>query len=184
MENPFQVSWQSKVTKWTVWLSLTVLTARVSFGANSVGASLTFDRGDQRLVTSSPTRDGVRGETTPALAKHAVTNSTNRAKKTKPAKLKISGYGFLGDRQLKRLLRVLVSGGEKPQVYSADCVEDAGLILISALRREGYLEPALTAEMTLEDGRKFARKIDESMQSPLPRPLRARKVHFKIRKGV
>jgi outer membrane protein assembly complex protein YaeT len=110
--------------------------------------------------------------------------SQTRPRKSKPAELKISGYGFLGDRELKRLLRVLLSTGKKPEVYSADWVEDAALILASKLGREGYLEPQITAELTLEDGHQLDFEWRQAMNTPLPRPLRIRKAHFRIRKGV
>ena len=102
----------------------------------------------------------------------------------KHAKLQVSGHGFLRDRQLRKVLQVLLLSGKKPEFYDANFVEDAALVLVSTVRRDGYLAPSLTAQLTLEDGRQLGYTWDEEMENPLPRPLRIRKIHFKIRKGV
>ena len=102
----------------------------------------------------------------------------------KPAQLRISGYGFLGNRELKRLLQTVVMSGKKPEIYDANFVEDSALILLSTLRRDGFLKPFLGAELTLESGQKLPFHWNESSREPLPRPLRIRKVHFRIHKGV
>src|SRR5215212_1658193 len=45
-----------------------------------------------------------------------------------PAKLKISGYGFLGNRQLKRIVKTLELGRKRTDSFGAAFVEDAALI--------------------------------------------------------
>ena len=85
---------------------------------------------------------------------------------------------------MKKLLQLLVLSGKKPAFYDANFVEDAALILASTLRRDGYLEPEVTAELTLEDGRKLGFKWEEIISVPLSRSLRIRKVHFHLHKGV
>src|SRR5512141_1688337 len=50
-------------------------------------------------------------------------------KKPKPAKHSVSGYGILGNRELKRILRTIELGGKKPAQFGPSFVEDAALIL-------------------------------------------------------
>jgi outer membrane protein insertion porin family len=104
--------------------------------------------------------------------------------KPKPAKLKISGYGLLGNRELKRMLVTLELGGKKPEAFGPDFVEDAALILEARVKRDGYLEPQLTIQIRLADGRRETVQAAELLNTPLPRPLRITAVEFKIRKGV
>jgi len=112
------------------------------------------------------------------------TNSpTAKPQKPNPAKFKISGYGFLGDLQLKKSIELLILNNQKPEIFDANFVEDASLILASTLRRDGYLQPGVSAQLTLENGERLGFKWEEPLQ-PLARPLRIRKVRFKIHKGV
>ena len=106
------------------------------------------------------------------------------AAQTNRAELKISGYGFLGNRQLKKMLETLQPEKEKPDYFDANFIEDAALLLNSKVRRDGYLKPRLTAQVTLNNGKTSTFQWEEAEREPLPRPLNARKVHFKIFKGV
>src|SRR5437867_5223570 len=63
-----------------------------------------------------------------------------KPKEAKPAELKIAGYGILGNRDLRRVLQVLLVSGTKPEFFDANFIEDAALILLSTLRRDGYLQ--------------------------------------------
>ena len=101
-----------------------------------------------------------------------------------PAKLKISGYGPVGDFRLKRTIRLLESQKQKPAFFDANFIEDSALILMSKLRDDGHLQPEIAAEITLADGQRLTRVWNEAVEEPLPRPLRAREVHFKIKEGV
>ncbi len=102
----------------------------------------------------------------------------------KPATLKISGYGVLGNLRLKKMLRILQEGKSRPLLFDANYVEDAVLLIISKLNDEGYLQPVVTAQLTLADGRRMSHVWHKSVEDPLPRPLEIRAVHFKIKKGV
>src|SRR5436190_10622948 len=51
------------------------------------------------------------------------------AKHAKPAKVKVSGYGLLGNFELKRILRTLELSGKKPAFFGPAFIEDAALIL-------------------------------------------------------
>jgi len=101
-----------------------------------------------------------------------------------PAKLKISGYGLVGNLRLKRTIKLLEFQTKKPQFLEANFVEDSALILRSKLRDDGYLAPAIAVSATLEDGRELTFDLRDSIKEPLPRPLRAREVKFQIKEGV
>ncbi len=103
--------------------------------------------------------------------------------KLKPAKLSISGYGLLGNRELKRTLRTLELAGKKPEFFGPTFVEDAALILASSIKRDGYLQPAITIRLTLADGSRMELEADGLLEKPLPRPLRIKRASFRIRKG-
>src|SRR2546423_13074869 len=91
-----------------------------------------------------------------------------------PPKLKISCYGFLGNRQLTKLLESLQPAGGKSEFYDANFIEDSALLLISNVQRDGYLEPRITAQVTLDNGDTELFEWREAGREPLPRPLRAR----------
>jgi outer membrane protein insertion porin family len=102
----------------------------------------------------------------------------------KPAILKISGYGLLGNRELKRILRTLELEGKKPAFFSPDFVEDAAMILTSRVKRDGYLQPALNIHLMLADGSTMEVKVAKMIENPLPRPLVVVRAEFKIEPGV
>src|ERR1043166_5030247 len=52
-----------------------------------------------------------------------------KPKPPKPAILKVSGFGVLGNRELKRILRTVELSGRKPEYFDPDFIEDAALIL-------------------------------------------------------
>ncbi|HZR16784.1 MAG TPA: BamA/TamA family outer membrane protein [Verrucomicrobiae bacterium] len=104
--------------------------------------------------------------------------------KPKRATLKISGYGFLGDRELKRILSTLELEGKKPEFFSASFVEDAALVLASRVRRDGYLRPSIQISLQLDDGRSLQVEGDSLIETPLPRPLRIVSARFHIHRGV
>src|SRR5437773_2748510 len=107
-----------------------------------------------------------------------------QAGQTNRAEFKISGYGFLGDRQLKKMLETLRPAKPKPEYYDASFIEDAALLLNAKLRRDGYLKPRIVANVTLNNGKTSPFEWRDSEREPLPRPIYARKVQFKIHKGV
>jgi outer membrane protein assembly factor BamA len=105
-------------------------------------------------------------------------------KKVRPARLKISGYGLLGNRELKRVLTTLELAGKKPEFFGADFIEDATLVLAARVKSDGYLKPAITVELQLADGGQLQVKAQDLLENPLPRPLRVRQARFRIRKGL
>ena len=109
---------------------------------------------------------------------------TRASTNSRPARVSISGYGILGDRELKRMLTTLELGGRKPELFTAAFVEDAALILSSRVKRDGFLQPLITIELGLANGQKMKVTADELLENPLPRTLQMRQASFKIRKGV
>jgi outer membrane protein assembly factor BamA len=103
--------------------------------------------------------------------------------KIEPAQIKISGYGFWGNRMLKRTLRTMELAPKKAEVVDAGFVEDAAFILRARVRRDGFLSPHITADLEAVDGTTLQVNAEDLIANPLPRPLLLRKVHFRIRKG-
>ncbi|HXU75894.1 MAG TPA: BamA/TamA family outer membrane protein [Methylomirabilota bacterium] len=109
--------------------------------------------------------------------------STNQTEPT-PAEFRISGYGWFGNRELRRIIKTLELGKSKPEFFGAAFIEDAALILTARIKRDGFLLPIIDIDMDLEDGGHLHARETELLENPLPRSLQIRKVHFKIRKGV
>ena len=99
-----------------------------------------------------------------------------------PAKFKISGYGVFGDLRLKRIIKLLEIEKKKPEFLDANFMEDTALILKAKMREDGYLEPQIVIVAFKEDGTRLRYVWSET--EPLPRPLRAKEVLFRIKKGV
>lgn len=102
----------------------------------------------------------------------------------KPAQLSISGDGLFGDLELRHILMLLETSGKKPAFFSGPFIEDGVTILFSRLTDDGYLRPEVSAEMTLSDGSTMARDWTNAFAQTLPRPTRATRVHFVIRRGI
>lgn len=101
---------------------------------------------------------------------------------TRPATVKVSGYGLLGNRELRQLLE-LVQPAQRPEFYDANFVEDAALVLLSRAVRDGYLNVHVTARLTLADGSELRHTWDKGLATFLPRPLAVKRVHFIIQRG-
>ncbi len=111
-------------------------------------------------------------------------SSSIHAAETNDAKMSISGYGALGDFDLKRLLKSLDVRGKQRPFYAANDIEDAALILFSRVKQDGYLKPEMEATLTLTNGEKKKYYWRETVEPPLPRPSRSVKVEFKIHEGL
>lgn len=108
--------------------------------------------------------------------------ATDKTKPPPPAKFKVSGYGFFGDLRLKRIIKLLEVQKKKPPFFDANFMEDSALILKSKIRDDGYLQPKIVIQVVKEDGTKARFVWNET--EPLPRPLHATEVRFRIKKGV
>jgi outer membrane protein insertion porin family len=101
------------------------------------------------------------------------------------AKLKISGDGLLGDLELKRTILLLEDNGKKHRkTFDANFIEDASVIILSRLTEDGFLQPELTARVTLTNGQTRSFHWHQTFYANLPRPLEATHVEFDIHKGV
>ncbi len=100
------------------------------------------------------------------------------------ATLKISGYGILGNFQLKRILRTLELSGKRPQYFGPAFIEDSALILGSRVKKDGYLKPEIKIRLELHDGTHMETTADELLDKPLRRSMLATRAEFKIHKGV
>jgi outer membrane protein insertion porin family len=106
------------------------------------------------------------------------------AGETNKAKMSISGYGLIGDLDLRRLLKSLNEGGKVRAFYDANDIEDAALILFSRVKQDGYLKPEIEVAITLQSGGRHTNRWHDTIEPPLHRPTRATAVEFKILEGV
>jgi outer membrane protein assembly complex protein YaeT len=113
----------------------------------------------------------------------ASTNSPPQ-KPFKPAQLRISGYGLLGNRELKRSLVTLELGGKKPEFFSSAMVEDSALLLVARVKRDGYLRPSVAIRLQLAEGGELQTDARALLVNPLPRSLRITRAEFRIHPGV
>lgn len=100
------------------------------------------------------------------------------------AKLKVSGYGLFGNRELKGLISVLQATEKRPRFLEANYVEDAVLVMFSRLRRDGYLHPTVRVHATFRDGLEEEFTWTEPLGEPLPRPFEASRLEFAIEPGT
>ncbi|HKX61313.1 MAG TPA: hypothetical protein VJS65_05705, partial [Verrucomicrobiae bacterium] len=70
----------------------------------------------------------------------------------KPARIKVSGYGLFGNREMRRLLHELFPGAKLPPLIDRTMAEDAALLLLSRGHEEGYLHAKLNARFVMPDG--------------------------------
>ena len=119
-----------------------------------------------------------------ALALGLIQGSVAGAAETNRAGFKISGYGPIGNRALSRVVRMLQPGERAPITYDPSFVEDAAVIIMGTVARDGFLRPKLTAEVTLDDGTRQTFEWTEPTRDPLPRPMAVKNVRFRIREGI
>jgi outer membrane protein insertion porin family len=107
-----------------------------------------------------------------------------KPKEPPPATLKVSGYGLLGNRRLKRMLLRMETGKKRPEYFDATFIEDSALLLSGHLKRAGYLEPRIVIRLTLADGGRLETTAQALVDTPLPRPLQVKRAVFNIDAGV
>ncbi len=86
------------------------------------------------------------------------------------AELHVRGLNWFANRKAEQRLKLLL-GAQQGVTLDAAALEDAALVLLSALSEGGYLEPVLTVEVTLPDGSPVKYPLDARLEHPLPRPL-------------
>lgn len=114
----------------------------------------------------------------------AVVPTAQAEEPDEPAKLKVRGYGFFGNRALARTLDILRDADAEPSYYTASQIEDAALILTARLQQDGYLQPEVKGTLTFEDGSTETYRWDEDGLTQLPRPMRAVRVEFRVDPGL
>src|SRR5258708_21299889 len=87
---------------------------------------------------------------------------TAHAAKDPAAEIKISGLGWIGDREMRVSLERLL-GKERGASLDANAIEDAMFLLMSAVQESGYLKPEIRVEITTGDGRHTDLTLDSSM---------------------
>ena len=98
------------------------------------------------------------------------------------ANLHVRGLGWFDNRAAEQKLKLLL-GRPDGASLDANTLEDAALVLLSALNSEGYLEPVLTVEAVLANGRVMQHALDTRLDPPLPRPLVAAAATLHLAKG-
>jgi len=107
-----------------------------------------------------------------------------QAEKADAPRLKVSGYGLLGGRELQKYLRMFSAETNRTKPFDANFIEDGGLLLLSRVQADGYLKPVIFLEAETLTGEIISRSWTNVVLDPLPRPLSAKKVHFSIQKGI
>ncbi len=103
--------------------------------------------------------------------------------KAEPPSVAVDGAGFLRDLELRLALKRLLDV-DRVEALDANAIEDAAVILVSSLGDEGFQNPVVEIEATLVDGTEKRFTFDPTFARPLPRPLSAREVKFKLQRGV
>ncbi len=100
-----------------------------------------------------------------------------------PAQLKVSGFGFLGNREVLRLLRGFQPDGSLPVALDRTFVEDAALLLLARAHGEGYLRATLIGDFTMTDRSVQHLSWTNAMDALLPREFSAREARFRLEGG-
>jgi len=104
--------------------------------------------------------------------------------KPKPAKLKVSGFGLLGNPLLRKIARQLLGDDRQPETFSANFLEDAAVVMLNRVRRVGYLDARLTGTFTYKDGTVATFVWKPGSDLILPRPLEVTRAHFHVQEGT
>ncbi|MBX3745956.1 MAG: BamA/TamA family outer membrane protein [Verrucomicrobiae bacterium] len=130
---------------------------------------------------------GEVGEGEAGVGHHAgdgVPDGTGQADEADPASLSIKGLGWLGNLQMKAVLRQVRGSSEPPVVYDANAIEDGAFLLLHHAQGLGYLDAAVRLELTLENGEELTEVWQGRDLVPLPRPLAATEVRYRVTPGL
>jgi outer membrane protein assembly complex protein YaeT len=98
------------------------------------------------------------------------------------ARIRVNGLGWLGNweqrRSLERLLQEQVG-----ETLDANGIEDAAILLLSAVADEGFKDAEIELELTTSDGSERRLTLDSTFSTPLPRPLEVTSVVFHVKRG-
>ena len=130
-------------------------------------------------------RTNLRGATLLALGLALACWSVGAATMTnEPARVKVSGFGLLGNRELGRLLCNFQLDGKMPVVLDRTFVEDAALVLLARAHDDGYLRAILHGEFTMTDGSRQNLAWTNALGIVLPCDFAARQARFRQQPGV
>jgi len=99
------------------------------------------------------------------------------------AELRVSGLNWFGNRKAEQQLKLLL-GGQQGATLDASALEDAALVLLSALNDDGFLAPELVVEVDSPAGATVQYPLDAQLTHPLPRPLSVIRATLQIKRGV
>jgi len=123
-----------------------------------------------------------RGRGGSIFGKLIVTCAVLCALQLQAAELRVRGLGWFGNRKSEQRLKLLL-GEVRGPTLDANAIEDAALVLISSVNDDGYLEPKLTAHITLKDGTTADYPLDATLEHSLPRPLEATAATLSLNRG-
>lgn len=98
------------------------------------------------------------------------------------AELHVRGLNWFANRKAEQQLKLLRGGSPGATLDAAD-IEDAALVILGSLHKEGYLEPGIVVELAGPDGSPARYPLDARMEQPLPRPLAAGEATLHIDRG-
>jgi outer membrane protein insertion porin family len=101
-----------------------------------------------------------------------------------PAKVKVSGFGFVGNREMARLLRDFQISGRMPVVIDRAFVEDAALVLVARATDEGYLQATLRGDFVMTNGSRQQFMWTNVLDIVLPPDFAARFARFELVPGA
>jgi nicotinamidase-related amidase len=101
-----------------------------------------------------------------------------------PVKVKVSGFGLLGNREMVRLLRNFQLNGRMPPIIDRTFVEDAALVLLARATEEGFLRATLRANFKMPDGSRRRFNWTNALEVALPLDFAARAGDFRLKPGV
>ncbi|MEO8429142.1 MAG: BamA/TamA family outer membrane protein, partial [Verrucomicrobiota bacterium] len=130
------------------------------------------------------TRRGWKTLIAPGLALAIWPAGATETPTKEPARVKIFGFGFLGNREMVRLLGNFQPDGKMPFVIDRTFVEDAAVVLIARAHDEGYLRAILSGDFTMTDGSRQHLAWTNAMEALLPRDFAARETRFRLQGGV
>ncbi len=93
----------------------------------------------------------------------------------------VDGLGTFKNRSLKNRLKIIFS--EEKEFFSASDIEDAALVLISALESEGYLRAKAVANLENQEGRLDSVNWDTAFDVFLPRDTAVVDARFELVRG-
>ncbi len=100
------------------------------------------------------------------------------------ATVTVTGYGFFGNRELRKTI-LFVQPTEQPQtIYNANFIEDTALVLLAKLNEDGFLKPRIESRLTLANGSVLTHFWDKKFDTFLPRPLEVKRAAFIVHPGI